>query len=498
MTLDPETSAKITRYRPRVPPPEWEQVADTVRMLVAASADRCPYNVERLLHATTRLATWCHRRGLPDDPEVWLRHETIDAFVLAGCTDLAPSSAQTYRSWLRHMRASVAWLERGEQAPPPMKAPKSVSPPYSPAQLVGNRGYDLTLDLPKSVSVLYGLADDELARGIEDAFAQAVYDTVAAVEVWAGYGIRSEKGEGKTGTRVEGTGLSGWIMWHSSARPVQGQVGDQHLHAHVMFANMVRAVDGTWGVFGDGGRDLLRHDKAAGTLVQARPRRLLSECYGIAWRRDEHTGAWEIAGVGAELRTLFSKRGGQAAAELLAKLGLADAAAASTAQRKAAGAKTREAKDSVTNVAQGSSPAGPVDARTSWRAQACARRCRGGTADCLLRGRRPRAAAAAQPEGDRRVDLAAGRQADRPHQNRVPGRRARRSDGRAAGRRCGLSRRADRAGAAARSGVAAGHPGRRRHLVQRRALHLHRRHRRRTAGAGGRACRVRRGPGAGG
>ncbi|MEV4364567.1 MobF family relaxase [Nonomuraea sp. NPDC049625] len=237
---------------------------------------------------------------------------------------------------------------------------------------VGNRGYDLTLDLPKSVSVLYGLADDELARGIEDAFAQAVYDTVAAVEVWVGYGIRGEKGEGKTGTRVEGTGLSGWIMWHSSARPVQGQVGDPHLHAHVMFANMMRAVDGTWGVFGDGGRDLLRHDKAAGTLVQARLRRLLTERYGIAWRRDEHTGAWEIAGVGAELRMLFSKRGGQAAAELLAQLGLADAAAASTAQRKAAGAKTREAKDSVTqgSVAQGSSPAGPVDARTSWREQA--------------------------------------------------------------------------------------------------------------------------------
>jgi hypothetical protein len=135
VTLDPDTSAKITRYRPRLPPPEWEKVADTVRMLVAASADRSPYNVERLLHATTRLAAWCHRRGLPDDPEAWLRHETIDAFVLTGCTDLAPRSAQTYRAWLRHMRATLAWLERGEQAPPPMRAPACVTAPYSPAQL---------------------------------------------------------------------------------------------------------------------------------------------------------------------------------------------------------------------------------------------------------------------------------------------------------------------------------------------------------------------------
>jgi hypothetical protein len=131
-------------------------------------------------------------------------------------------------------------------------------------------------------------------------------------------------------------------------------------------AGMLRGTDGTWGVFGDGGRDLHRHVKAAGTLVQARLRRLLSERYGIAWRRDEHTGAWEIAGVGAELRALFSKRGGQAAAELLAAMGLDGIAVAttvaSTAQRKAAGAKTREAKDSVR--------AGPVDARTSWREQA--------------------------------------------------------------------------------------------------------------------------------
>ncbi|MEO3873675.1 hypothetical protein ABGB18_33105 [Nonomuraea sp. B12E4] len=141
MTLDPATSAKITSYRPQDAPPEWDHICGHVRMMVAASADRSPYRVERLLTATTRLALWCHRSGLPDDPEVWLRHETIDAFVLTGCTDLAPSSAQTYRSWLRHMRATLAWLERGEQAPPPMKAPKTVSPPYAPAQLGRLRGW---------------------------------------------------------------------------------------------------------------------------------------------------------------------------------------------------------------------------------------------------------------------------------------------------------------------------------------------------------------------
>ncbi|MEV4017388.1 hypothetical protein AB0J35_43540 [Nonomuraea angiospora] len=85
------------------------------------------------------------------------------------------------------------------------------------------------MDLPKSVAALYGLADaGVVARGIEGLFAKAVVDTVAAVEQWAGYGIRESKG------------------------------------------------------------------------------RLSLEWHGIAWERDARTGAWEIAGVGAELRVLFS------------------------------------------------------------------------------------------------------------------------------------------------------------------------------------------------
>ncbi|MER5317794.1 hypothetical protein [Streptosporangium roseum] len=42
---------------------------------------------------------------------------------------------QTYRVWLRHMRATPAWPERGEQVPPPMKAPADLTAPYSSAQL---------------------------------------------------------------------------------------------------------------------------------------------------------------------------------------------------------------------------------------------------------------------------------------------------------------------------------------------------------------------------
>ncbi|MGW4800246.1 MobF family relaxase, partial [Nonomuraea sp. NPDC004297] len=225
---------------------------------------------------------------------------------------------------------------------------------------VGNRGYDLTLELPKSVSVLFGLADPELAQGIEDAFAEAVFDTVAAVEQWAGYGMRGRHGGGRRADRIAGTGVLGWILWHRAARPVGGQEPDPHLHAHVMIANMLRGVDGKWSTLGAGGRDVHRHVKAAGTLVQARLRRLLTERYGIAWERDPRTGALEITGVGEDLRGRFSKRGGQVA-DLLKKMGL-DNGGVSTAQAKNAAARTRESKASA--------PVAPVDLRTSWARQA--------------------------------------------------------------------------------------------------------------------------------
>ncbi|MEV1001756.1 hypothetical protein [Nonomuraea sp. NPDC050202] len=129
MTLDAETSATITGYRPQQAPAEWDHIAGHVRMLVAASADRSPYRIERLLTATTRLAVWCHRSGLPDDPEVWLRHETIDAFVLTGCTDLASSpissgSLLLGRRWTSALRDSHAPDHRHPGRCQPLPAPR--------------------------------------------------------------------------------------------------------------------------------------------------------------------------------------------------------------------------------------------------------------------------------------------------------------------------------------------------------------------------------------
>ncbi len=233
---------------------------------------------------------------------------------------------------------------------------------------VGNRGYDLTLDMPKSFSTLVAMADPDTARQLEDAYLDCVRETVTAVEKWAGYAMRGHHGDGKRATRVEGTGLLGWMTVHRTARPVAGQAPDPHLHAHVTFVNMVRNAekldgdtDRQWNTIGAGGRDIHRHVKAAGTLVQARLRQVTAQRWGVRWERDPGTGAWEITGVPAGLRQVFSKRQREIETAL-ADRGL-DRKNATTEQQKTAAQQSKRAKNPAD---------GQLDLRADWHAQAVA------------------------------------------------------------------------------------------------------------------------------
>lgn len=207
---------------------------------------------------------------------------------------------------------------------------------------VGNRGYDLTLDVQKSYSVLHGLAEPALAAELGALYDQAVTDTVAAVESWTAYGMRGRHGDGQSAERIATSGLLGWTMTHQTARPVEGAAPDPHLHAHVALANMARGVDGQWSTIAAGGKDLHRHALAADAYLKARLRHLTGRYLGLAWERDAETGAWEITGIDREVRELYSKRQGQVRAELVDE-GY-DPDAATVGQVKTASGKSREEK----------------------------------------------------------------------------------------------------------------------------------------------------------
>ncbi|WP_027345814.1 MobF family relaxase [Hamadaea tsunoensis] len=230
---------------------------------------------------------------------------------------------------------------------------------YADAKVqVGNRGYDITLDLAKSVSVLYAMADPQTAHQLETVYLQSVRETIAVMQTWVAYGMRGHHGDGQRARRVDSTGLLGWMMVHRTARPVDGAPADPHLHVHVVLANMVHGLDGKWSTVGAGGRDIHRHVHAADAFLKARMRAETQRRWGIQWRRHAITGAWEIAAIPAVVRDMFSKRSVQID-ETLARLGLTGQT--STAQAKLAAAVSREAKQPAPSEGE---------LRAQWRAQA--------------------------------------------------------------------------------------------------------------------------------
>ncbi|MFI6883690.1 MobF family relaxase [Streptosporangium canum] len=229
--------------------------------------------------------------------------------------------------------------------------------------VVGNRGYDLTINLPKAFSVLYAFARGDLAEEVEQVFLDCLEEAIAAAEKWTCYGRRGHDGDGVQAERVDGSGFIGWVNLHRAARPVGGApVGDPHLHAHVTIANMCKGADGKWSTIAAGGRDLFRHILAVDALMQARIRQVTHERWGMVWERNAHTGVWQIVGVPEETIRLFSKRNTEILA-LFRQWGIDITACTATQQHTAAevlkNAKTREATSTPT-----------AGLRAYWRAEA--------------------------------------------------------------------------------------------------------------------------------
>ncbi|MFC1403197.1 MULTISPECIES: MobF family relaxase [Streptacidiphilus] len=215
---------------------------------------------------------------------------------------------------------------------------------------VGNRGADMTLDLSKSKSVLLAYADDDVAADVEAIYVAAGREGISALEGWTAYAMRGHHGDGEEAGTVATSGFSGWVMIHRAARPVNdAPYGDPHFHLHVTLANMVRGEDGKWSTVAAGGRDLHRHARATQSLVNARIRRELTDRYGISFRQDERTAAWEIAAIPAATVRLFSKRDSQVR-QLLDKLGLTYETA-TLRERTAASAVSKAPKNGETGVA---------------------------------------------------------------------------------------------------------------------------------------------------
>ncbi len=213
---------------------------------------------------------------------------------------------------------------------------------------VGNAGYELTLTLPKSIS-LYAIAGDpDQAGQWLDVMEAAATRALERLMSEAGFCSTGHRGDGQDVALLEADGWAGFISTEISSR-----AGDPHLHVHCTLPNVLVGVDGVVRTMADGGRELVINAPRfaswgqAFVLEEAEARGLITD----PWF-NLHTGQWEVGGFTDDTITAFS-RGRQA---VLAEANAADDGRPVTAKTRAG--RNRAAKARAT--------AAKTDTQPTW------------------------------------------------------------------------------------------------------------------------------------
>jgi conjugative relaxase-like TrwC/TraI family protein len=206
-------------------------------------------------------------------------------------------------------------------------------------------GFDATFCAPKSVSLLYALADPEASNGVRNAHDAAV---AAALDLYEGLARGRRDHDGVR--LVDGEGFVAAGFRHRTSR-----AGDPQLHTHVVMANLVYAPeDRRWSALD--ARPLYAWARPVGHLYEAQLRWELTRRLGVGWGPVVN-GIADVAGIPDEAIRVFSTRRAEIQAHL-AEHGQSGARAA-----QAAAYATRRPKDPNVDTA-GLQP--------GWRARAAA------------------------------------------------------------------------------------------------------------------------------
>ena len=170
-------------------------------------------------------------------------------------------------------------------------------------------GYDLVFTPPKSVSIAWGLGDEQLRRGIESAHERAIQDVIRHLEKNV---VMTRRG--RNGVRQIDTdgGVIGTKFRHWDSR-----AGDPNLHDHVVIANRVRGVDGQWSSID--GRMIYAYGVEASELYNSLVQQYVTELTGLQFEARSLNGkkpVHEIVGIDDEMVRAFSSRRGEISAAL--------------------------------------------------------------------------------------------------------------------------------------------------------------------------------------
>lgn len=184
---------------------------------------------------------------------------------------------------------------------------RSAAAASSRREPVGNAGYELTLTLPKSIS-LYALTGEASTAGewlnVMEAAAMRALERLMAE---AGFCSTGHRGDGQDVQVMAADGWTGFIATEISSR-----AGDPHLHVHCTLPNVLVGRDGVVRTMADGGRELVINAPRFAAwgqeyvIAEAQAGGLLGEVWF-----NPATAQWEAGGFSDETLTAFS-RGRQA------------------------------------------------------------------------------------------------------------------------------------------------------------------------------------------
>lgn len=165
--------------------------------------------------------------------------------------------------------------------------------------------FDLTFCAPKSVSLLHGLGDPDVAGAVHTSHQQAVSAALGYVERRAA-AVRGPASQGRWPEPVDGLVTASFL--HRTSRAL-----DPHLHTHAVVANLGAGLDQPWRALD--GRGMFAHRAAADAVYHAELRFALTARLGVRFGPVLH-GRADIEGIGPEVRAAFSQRAAAIAQDL--------------------------------------------------------------------------------------------------------------------------------------------------------------------------------------
>jgi conjugative relaxase-like TrwC/TraI family protein len=170
-------------------------------------------------------------------------------------------------------------------------------------------GFDLTLTVPKSVSVLWALADPGTQTRIAEAHRAAVEDCLRLIETQALF-TRVGAG-GAAQVPVVGAIAAAFDHWDT-------RTGDPNLHTHLVISNKVQGLDGRWRSID--ATALYAATVAVSEIYDCLIADAVAQSTGASWslrdRGPRRSPGFEIDGVHDELLSEFSTRATQVQASL--------------------------------------------------------------------------------------------------------------------------------------------------------------------------------------